>query len=180
MRKGRLKGAARVVEHVGEDPTRGDVFWFLFREHDAILERAQGKRISWLTLLADIRALGLKNADGKLLDSVDTLKSTFRRVCLFKRREAEAKQQRAAERRRPTNDPPPVVARTVAPTPAPAPVPAPTHQPPSGSVPFQIKIVPREVIEEEARQAYERRPDLFPHGPDILRYKILKESGKRL
>jgi hypothetical protein len=173
MRRGRLKGAARVVGHVDEDPTRGGVFWFLFREHDAILERAQGKRISWQTLLADIQGMDLKNADGRRLDNVETLKSTWKRVCVLKRRQAEAKQQRAVDNRRPTNEPPPVVARTVAP-------PAVAPRPSSDPVPFVIKTVPRHVIEEEARLAAERRPDLFPRGPDITRYQILKESGKRL
>jgi hypothetical protein len=178
MPRRRIKGAAAVVERMARDPKRGDVYWFLWDEHDAILAQTQGKPIPWKAILKDIQALGLTNGNGQPVTNEEALGRTWRRVCADKRREAEAKQQRAAERRRPTNDPPPVVARTVAP--APAPVPAPAHQPPAGPVPFQIKIVPREVIEEEARQAYERRPDLFPHGPDILRYKILKESGKRL
>ncbi len=109
MSRRRLKGTARVVAHVEEDPSRGQVFWFLFREHDAIMDRIQGKRMSWITLLADIKAMALKNADGRPLDNLETLKSTFKRVRAFKRKLDQAKQQRAAERRRPTNDPPPMV-----------------------------------------------------------------------
>ena len=178
MPRQRTKGAAAVIDRMERNPKKGTVYWFLWDEHDTILARTQGRPIGWKAILKDIQALGLTNGNGQPVTNEDSLRKAWARVRADKRREAEAKQQRAAERRRPTNDPPPVVTRTVAPVPAPAP--APVYQPPSGSAPFRIKTVPRAVIEEEARRAYERRPDLFPDGPDILRYKILKESGKRL
>lgn len=106
-------GAALIVSRIDRDPTRGEVFWFLFDQHDTILDRAQGKRISWKTLLGDIQQLGLKNANGHPLDSGETLKSTFKRVCVFKHRLAEVK-QKAAEPRKPptTNTPPPLAVRS--------------------------------------------------------------------
>jgi hypothetical protein len=66
--------------------------------------------------LKEIQSLGLKNADGRPVTKEDSVRKTWMRVCADKKREAEAKQQRAVENRRPTNDPPPVVARTVVPT----------------------------------------------------------------
>lgn len=171
MARPRVKGAAQVIRSMERNPHRGQVYWFLWDEHDAILARTQGRPIAWKAVLVDVRTLGLTNANGQPVTNENTLRSTWARVRRDKRREAEAKQQRAVGWRRPTNDPPPVVARTVVSAPP---------RPSSGPVQFQIKTVPPEVIEEEARQAAERRPDLFPNGPDTLRYQILKESGKRI
>jgi len=173
VQKRRLPGAVAVLDRLEHNPSHGEVYWFLWDQYDAIVERTRGRRMPWKTLLDEIQKLGLTNGSGKPLDNIRTLQSTWAAVQRDKRRQAEAKQQRATENRRPTNEPPPVVARTVAP-------PAVAPRPSSGPVPFVIKTVPRHVIEEEARRAAERRPDLFPHGPDITRYKILKESGKRL
>lgn len=169
MPRQRTKGAAAVVERMARDPKRGDIYWFLWDQHDTILARTQGKPIGWKAILKDIRALGLTNGNGQPVTNEEALGRTWRRVCADKRREAEAKRHRAAERRQPTNDPPPVVSRTVAPVLAP--------RLSANPAPLQIVPVPRAVIEEEARRAAERRPDLFPNGPDVTRYKILK--GRR-
>ena len=120
MSKRRLKGATEVLKLIENDPSRGQVFWFLYRQHDEIRASAHGRRIPWRSILATVQALGLMNADGNPVTNTAALKLTWSRVRHLKRREAEAKQQRAAERRRPTNDPPPVVARTWTPAPAPA------------------------------------------------------------
>jgi len=168
MPKQRIKGAAAVIERMWRNPTRGRVYWFLWDEHDTILDRTQGRPIAWKAILKDIQALGLTNASGHPVTNKESLRKTWARVRAGKRREAEAKQQRAAERRRPTNDPPPVIAWTVAPTPP---------RPSASPAPLQIVPVPRAVIEEEARPAAARRPDLFPNGPDVTRYKLLK--GRR-
>jgi hypothetical protein len=143
-------------------------------------------------VLADIRRLGLKNGDGQPVTNEGSLRSTWSRVRRDKRREAEEKQRRAAERRKVTNDPPPVVSRTVVPVLARPQTELRTAaeqnewlmaeimqrsgkgRPPT---PLQFDPVPREVIEEKARKAAERRPDLFPNGPDVTRYKLLK--GRR-
>jgi len=110
MRKKRLKGAAEAITEVGRDPTRGEVFWFLYDEHDAIRGHTRGKRISWRTMLQKVQALGLTNADGKPVSKEKALKLTFARVCALKRLEADARQKRSAERKPPvTNSPPPEV-----------------------------------------------------------------------
>lgn len=168
MSKRRLKGATEVLKLIENDPSRGQVFWFLYRQHDEIRASAQGRRIPWRSILATVQALGLMNADGNPVTKTAALKLTWSRVCDLKRREAEVKPQRAAAQRRPTNDPPPVVARTMAPA-----LPRLSTNP----APLQIVPVPRAMIEEEARRAAERRPDLFPGGPDVMRYKLLK--GRR-
>ena len=151
------------------NPRRGQVYWFLRDEHDTILAKTQGRPIAWGPVLADIQRLGLKNANGQPVTSENTLRSTWARVRRDKRRDAEANRQRAEVRRRPTNEPPPVVHRTVALVPAPAP------RPPLE--PVAVQSVSRAVVEEQARLAAQRRPDLFPNGPDVSRYKILK--GRR-
>jgi hypothetical protein len=104
-----MKGAAQVVERQHRDPTRGEVYWFLWDEHDSIMKRTAGRRMSWKTMLADIQALGLTNGAGRPLDSVETLRSTFATVRRDKKRETEVKQQKAAASRRVTNTPPPMV-----------------------------------------------------------------------
>ena len=169
MRRKRLKETTAVLNLIDEDPSRGQVFWFLHREHDEIKARAQGKRIPWRSILATVQALGLTNADGNPVTTTKALMKTWSRVCDLKRRDAESKRQRAEARRRPTNEPPPVVHRTVALVPAPAP------RPPLE--PVAVQSVSRAVVEEQARLAAQRRPDLFPNGPDVSRYKILK--GRR-
>jgi hypothetical protein len=116
MPKQRIKGAAAVIERIWRNPTRGRVYWFLWDEHDTILNRTQGRPIAWKAIRNDIQALGLTNANGQPVTNADSLRKTWARVRADKRREAEAKQQQAAAQRRPTNEPPPVVARTVAPT----------------------------------------------------------------
>jgi hypothetical protein len=157
-----------VIERMARNPTRGQVYWFLWDAHDTILVRTQGRPIAWKAILKDIQALGLTNAHAQLVTNADSLRKTWARVRADKRREAEATQQRAAQRRRPMNEPPLVVVRTVAP-----PQPRPSVNP----APLQIVPLPRTVIEEEARRAAARRPDLFPNGPDVTRYKLLK--GRR-
>ena len=108
MSKRHLKGTAEVLDVIRHDPSRGQAFWFLHANHDEILAQSQVGRIPWRAVLEKLQALGLTNAYGNPLTSVEALKRTWRRVCDLKRREAEAKRQRAAERRRPTNDPPPL------------------------------------------------------------------------
>jgi hypothetical protein len=44
-------------------------------------------------MLVDVQVLGLTNADGKLVQNVETLRSTYARVRAEKRREAKRKQQ---------------------------------------------------------------------------------------
>ena len=105
-----------MLDRLAQDPSHGEVYWFLWGQYDAVVERTRGRRMPWKTLLAEIQKLGLANAAGHPLDNIRTLESTWVAVQRDKRREAEAKQQRATERRRPTNDPPPVVARTWIPT----------------------------------------------------------------
>ena len=109
MPKPRPKGAAQVVKTMERNPHRGQVYWFLRDEHDAILAKTQGRPIAWGPVLADIQMLGLKNANGQPVTNENTLRSTWARVRRDKRRETEAKQQAVVERRRPTTDPPPVV-----------------------------------------------------------------------
>lgn len=108
MRRGRLKGTAAILDLIERDPSRGKAFWWLYSEYDQVIVRAKGNRIRWKYVLAEVRRLGLTNANGQPVSSADALKKTFGRVAALKRREAEAKQQRAVERRRPTNDPPPL------------------------------------------------------------------------
>lgn len=168
MSKQTTKGAAAVIERMGRNPTRGRVYWFLWDEHATILDRTQGRPIAWKAILNDIQAMGLTNANGQPVTNADSLRKTWRRVRADKHREAKAKQQRAAARRRPTNEPPPVVVRTMDPA---------QPRPSASLAPLQIVPAPRTVIEQEARRAAERRPGLFPNGPDVTRYKLLK--GRR-
>jgi len=168
MSKPTTTGAAAVIARIWRNPIRGRLYWFLWDEHDTILNRTQGRPIAWTAILKDVQALGLTNANAQPVTNADSLRKTWARVRADKRREAEAQQQRVAQRRRPTNDPPPVVVRTVAP---------PQPRPSANPAPLQIVPLPRAVIEQEARRAADRRPDLFPDGPDVTRYKLLK--GRR-
>lgn len=168
MSKPMTTGAAAVIARMTRNPTRGRLYWFLWDQHDTILDQTQGRPIAWTAILNDLQAVGLTNANGQLVTNANSLRKTWARVRADKRREAEATQRRAAEQHRPTNDPPPVVVRTVAP-----PQPRPSVNP----APFQIVPLPHAVIEQEARRAADRRPDLFPNGPDVTRYKLLK--GRR-
>ena len=108
MSKRRLNGAAEVLDVIRHDPSRGKAFWFLHANHDEILAHSQFGRIPWRAVLAKLQALGLTNGDGNPATSTQALRSTWNRVCELKRREAEAKRQRAAARTRPSNDPPPL------------------------------------------------------------------------
>ena len=108
MAKPRLKGAARVVRCMERNPYKGQVYWFLWDEHDTILDRTQGRPIAWAPVLATVQALSLTNANGRPVTKEETLRKTWARVRADKRREIVAKQQQALERHRPTNDPPPV------------------------------------------------------------------------
>ncbi|MGD0105979.1 MAG: hypothetical protein ABSC06_18350 [Rhodopila sp.] len=128
------------MDRVERDPARGQLFWWLYDEHDTILAKSRGKKIPWKTLLADVQLLGLTNADGRPIKDEEALRKTFGRVRALKRREAELKQQKPAEPTRPTNSPPPVAVRPWNPAPA---IPAAPMTDPNGMDPFRLKILRR-------------------------------------
>jgi len=71
------------------------------------------------TEIADFKQLMLEQLERMVEDRISRvvdisggsrdLESTWKRVCVLKRRQAEVKRQRAAENRWPTSEPPPVV-----------------------------------------------------------------------
>jgi hypothetical protein len=85
------KGSAAVLACIARHPARGEVFWWLYDHHAAIKLRTLGTRISWRTLLTDLTALGLTNADGRPVQPTKALRNTYNRVGHLKRREAEAR-----------------------------------------------------------------------------------------
>jgi hypothetical protein len=85
------KESAAVLARITRHPARGDVFWWLYDHYDEIKVRTLGTKISWLTLLADLTALGLTNAHGQPVRTTKALRNTYHRVGQLKRREAEAR-----------------------------------------------------------------------------------------
>lgn len=108
MSKRHLKGTAAVLDVIRHNPSRGQAFWFLHANHDEILAQSQVGHIPWRAVSAKLRALGLTDGNGNPVTTTKTLRKTWGRVRDLKRRETEAKRQRAAVRKRPTNDPPPL------------------------------------------------------------------------
>ncbi len=89
-----------IIAAAARDPVRGEIFWWLYDNHDRIEAASVGGRLSWKALAANMTELGPRDGVGNTRPKPRTLRQTFGRVCKFTRREAEAREKEAALRNR--------------------------------------------------------------------------------
>ena len=58
-------GLGAVLKNVARGPERSPLFYFLYDNHDAIMQAAAGRRIRWEPIQAQVIELGLTDGDNK-------------------------------------------------------------------------------------------------------------------
>src|SRR5208337_2429000 len=83
-----------ILNAIARPKTRSSLFWWLFDNHSAIAQRAEGRRFDWTELCTTFRDQGLTDLDGKA-PTVRTARMTWWRV---RKEHARIEALRAAER----------------------------------------------------------------------------------
>ena len=83
-----------ILNGIARPKTRSSLFWWLFDNHAAIAQRAEGRRFDWTELCTTFRDQGLTDLDGKA-PTVRTARMTWWRV---RKEHARIEALRAAER----------------------------------------------------------------------------------
>jgi hypothetical protein len=83
-----------ILNSMARPKTRSSLFWWLFDNHAAIAQRAEGRRLDWTELCTTFRDHELTDLDGKA-PTVDTARMTWWRV---RKEYARVEVLRAAER----------------------------------------------------------------------------------
>ena len=83
-----------ILNSFARPKTRSSLFWWLFDNHAAIAQRAEGRRLDWTELCTTFRDHGLTDLDGKA-PTVRTARMTWWRV---RKEHARVEALRAAER----------------------------------------------------------------------------------
>ena len=83
-----------ILNSIARPKTRSSLFWWLFDNHAAIAQRAEGRRLDWTELCTTFGDHGLTDLDGKA-PTVRTARMTWWRV---RKEHARVEALRAAER----------------------------------------------------------------------------------